>query len=156
MGEIAVRSWGPVLSIWIHISTSPTSKPAFCSGDKTFPKSSLGKRGSLCQLIVHQQVQWRQGHERTLLACCFLCLAQLPFYFVIVVVLKFLIICIYMCANECNFLQRSKASYPPTARCGCWELNSGTLEVLYMLLTAEPSLQAPRYFYFFFFFNLFF
>ena len=28
--------------------------------------------------------------------------------------------------------------------CGCWELNSGPLEEQPMLLTAEPSLQAPR------------
>jgi hypothetical protein len=30
--------------------------------------------------------------------------------------------------------------------CGCWELNSGPLEELSVLLTAEPSLQPLAYF----------
>ena len=34
--------------------------------------------------------------------------------------------------------------------CGCWELNSGPLEELPMLLTTEPSLQRCGYKLFFF------
>ena len=32
--------------------------------------------------------------------------------------------------------------------CGCWELNSGPLEEQSVLLTAEPFLQPPPYYFF--------
>jgi hypothetical protein len=38
--------------------------------------------------------------------------------------------------------------------CGCWELNPGTLEEQPVLLTTEPSLQAPIFFVSFYVYGL--
>jgi hypothetical protein len=66
--------------------------------------------------------------------------------------LFFLIIYLLYIGVHCSCLQahQKKASDPITdgcePPCDCWELNSGPLEELSVLLTAEPSLQPETLF----------
>jgi hypothetical protein len=54
----------------------------------------------------------------------------------------------YMSTLYCHCLQTHQRTSDPITDgceppCGCWEFNSGALEELSVLLTAEPSLQPP-------------
>jgi hypothetical protein len=101
--------------------------PQISCSQQAFPRSSLHTEGDrLCTLGRHESLGQARGS-------------------VLGFILKYIFFYFYMSTLSLSSdtpEESIRSHYKPP--CGCWELNSGTLEEQAVLLTAEPSLLPPK------------